>query len=119
MVNHTYCRGWQDPARAQAQATAQAIIAQGRQAARERQQNRSPSPEEEPMNRYIHIIPRPAAQADGQPASAAMNPELQSTLERILETLKSQNQRLIDLLGAVNALTAAVLSIQARQEGGG
>ena len=71
------------------------------------------------MNRYIHIIPRPAAQADGQSASAAMNPELQSTLERILETLKSQNQLLIDLLGAVNALTAAVLSIQARQEGGG
>lgn len=118
MVNHTYCRGWQDPARAQAQAAAQAIIAQGRQAARERQKNRSPSPEEEPMNRYIHIIPRPVTQAAGPTASAAMDPNLQSTLERILETMKGQNQLLIDLLGAVNSLTAAVLSIQARQEGG-
>ena len=33
---------------------------------------------------------------------------------RVLEYLARQNQLLLDLLGAVNGLTAAVLSIQAR-----
>ena len=35
-------------------------------------------------------------------------------LDRILEALACQNQLLVELLGAVNALTAATLSIQSR-----
>ena len=34
--------------------------------------------------------------------------------DRILEALACQNQLLVELLGAVNALTAATLSIQSR-----
>ena len=39
---------------------------------------------------------------------------LEERLDRILEALACQNQLLVELLGAVNALTAATLSIQSR-----
>ena len=80
--------------RARAEAAAAAAIAQGRQGGR--------PAEEEPMNRYIHPIPIPCPQA-GCGADPAV-------LERILETLCGQNQLLLDLLAAVNALTAATLN---------
>ena len=43
--------------------------------------------------------------------------QVQYLLERMLETLTEQNQLLVDLLGAVNALTAATLGVQARLSG--
>lgn len=63
--------------------------------------------EEEPMHRYSHPIPQasPAAAVSvcpcGQDEAAAMT--------QILEQLSCQNQLLVDLLGAVNSLTAALL----------
>lgn len=60
--------------------------------------------QEEPMHRYPHPIPTcstPTA-ASGSAASA--------DLDRILEQLSCQSQLLVDLLGAVNSLTAATLS---------
>ena len=39
---------------------------------------------------------------------------MKQAAERLLEALACQNQLLVELLGAVNALTAATLSIQSR-----
>ena len=60
--------------------------------------------EEEPMRRYVFSIPQPEpgiCPHSSEGASAAM------TLA--LEQLACQNQLLVDLLGAVNSLTAALL----------
>ena len=57
----------------------------------------------EPVKRYSNPIPAP-----WYPPAAG--PEL----DGVLEALARQNQLLLDLLGAVNGLTAAVLSIQTR-----
>jgi len=61
--------------------------------------------QEEPMRRWSHEIPAPTAscpcprpEADGE------------RLDRVLEELRCQSQLLVDLLGAVNALTAALLA---------
>lgn len=59
--------------------------------------------QEEPMRRYPHPISVCTA-ASGSAASADLD------LDRILEQLSCQSQLLVDLLGAVNALTAATLS---------
>ena len=87
------CRQPGRDARAQAESQAQAIIAQGRPL------------EEEPMKRYAHPIPYCIDCPTPPPADG---------LDRILEALACQNQLLVELLGAVNALTAATLSIQSR-----
>lgn len=87
-----------------AQAAAQAVLAQGRQLARERLES-APAQQEEPMNRYPHPIPCPA----DCPAPAGAE-----ALDRVLEELACQNQLLLDLLSAVNGLTAAVLSIRGK-----
>ena len=87
-----------------AQAAAQAILAQGRQLALERLGG-ARAPEEEPMKRYAHPIPYCIDCPTPPPADG---------LDRILEALACQNQLLVELLGAVNALTAATLSIQSR-----
>ena len=57
----------------------------------------------EPVKRYSNPIPAP-----WYPPAAG--PEL----DGVLEALARQNQLLLDLLGAVNGLTAAVLSVRAR-----
>lgn len=65
--------------------------------------------EEEPMRRYSHPISRPA------PCAAATAPVLETSGEvwtQVLEQLSCQSQLLVDLLGAVNALTAALLCRQ-------
>ncbi len=87
----------------QAQAAAAAIIARGRQMALERLE--PAAPETEPMKRYPHPIP---CAADCPSAADA------GAMDRILEELACQNQLLLDLLSAVNGLTAAVLGIQGR-----
>ncbi|WP_297209401.1 hypothetical protein [uncultured Flavonifractor sp.] len=60
---------------------------------------------EEPMKRYIHPIP---CCCPGWSAGSGVE------LDGVLEALARQNQLLLDLLGSVNALSAAVLSIQSR-----
>ena len=85
-----------------AQAAAQAILAQGRQLALERLGG-APAQREEPMKRHPHPIPCPA-DCPAPPGAEA--------LDRVLEELACQNQLLLDLLSAVNGLTAAVLSIR-------
>ena len=64
--------------------------------------------EEEPMHRYSHPIPQAAvpAQPAGADCPAAGDP---AAVPQILEQLACQSQLLVDLLGAVNSLTAAVL----------
>lgn len=103
------CRSCQarDPERNRAEA----ILAQGRQVARDLLERggrsaQSVPAEEESMNRYIHPIPQ------AFPACAGRGSQV--CLERVLEALACQNQILTDLLGAVNALTAATLSVQNR-----
>lgn len=62
--------------------------------------------EEEPMHRYPHPIPEPAAPA----ASVAVaDPGSSQAMTQVLEQLSCQSQLLVDLLGAVNSLTAALL----------
>lgn len=90
------CRQPGRDARAQAESQAQAIIAQGRRMARQRLEG-APL-EEEPMKRYAHPIPYCIDCPTPPPADG---------LDRILEALACQNQLLVELLGAVNALTAA------------
>ena len=60
--------------------------------------------ETEPMRRYPHPIPMccDTAPAPTEDCSPCMN--------RVLEQLSCQNQLLVDLLGAVNSLTAALLA---------
>lgn len=82
---------------------AAAILAQSRQPPLE-----SFRLEEPEMKRYIHPVPcwgncPGPAPAPGGPA-----------MDRVLEELARQNQLLVELLGAVNALTAATLSIRSR-----
>ena len=95
------CRTAPNDARLWAQEAAAAILAQ-RQAEDSAAETAAPTTVEEPMNRYIY--PRPVSFCPGccHGDSAAW--------DRVLETLCTQNQLLLDLTGAVNALTAAVLS---------
>lgn len=69
-------------------------------------------PAEEPIRRYPHPIPQAApGAAETAPvltgdASATLTPALTQALEQ----LNLQSQLLVDLLAAVNALTAATLA---------
>lgn len=82
---------------------AAAILAQSRQPPLE-----SFRPEEPEMKRYIHPVPC-LGNCPG-PVPAPGGP----AMDRVLEELARQNQLLVELLGAVNALTAATLSIRSR-----
>lgn len=68
-----------------------------------------PSPEEEPMHRYSHPIPRAVLQVPSVPAAGATGGD-SATATQVLEQLSCQSQLLVDLLGAVNSLTAALLA---------
>ena len=59
----------------------------------------------EPMKRHSHPVPAPCPW---------YSPTWGGELDGVLEALARQNQLLLDLLGAVNGLTAAVLSVRAR-----
>lgn len=61
---------------------------------------------EEPMHRYVHHIPAP------RPTQMYHSADVQSSLDYIAERLAEENQLLLDILGAVNGLTAAILSNQ-------
>lgn len=62
-----------------------------------------------PMNRYVspNAVACSACAAPGCPGG-----EAQAMLEQLVELTCCQNQLLVDLLGAVNALTAALLARQ-------
>ena len=112
------CRQPGRDARAQAESQAQAIIAQGRRMARQRLEG-APL-EEEPMKRYAHPIPYCIDCPTPPPADGldrileALAGSRRDDLKNGYTTLGRQNQLLVELLGAVNALTAATLSIQSR-----
>ena len=59
-----------------------------------------------PMNRYIN----PNTMITRTPGGCCGRGEEQALLEQLVELSVSQNQLLVDLLGAVNALTAALLA---------
>lgn len=115
MVQHRN-RWWgQDALRAQAQAAARAIIAQGRGNRVRPEGGSGPArpleAAEEPMNRYVHVFRQAGGECSCPLPGGAGEAAL---LERLLEAAGEQNQLLVDVLSAVNALTAAVLGIQAR-----
>lgn len=93
--------------RAEAEAAARALLTQGR----------CPNlgaefmEEEMTMNRYSYHIP---TRESARYAAAPPRNDLDVPLERVLEMLAGQNQLLVDILGAVNALTAAMLAAQCR-----
>ena len=62
----------------------------------------APEPREEPMRRYTHPIPTATCAAAGCCRDSV-------ELTPVIEQLQYQNQLLVDILGAVNSLTAAVL----------
>ena len=59
--------------------------------------------EDEPMHRYPHTIPQAASGTCTASGDSAV-------MEQALEQLTCQSRLLTDLLGAVNALTAATLA---------
>lgn len=83
------------------------LLSRGRLAALEQLERTAQPLEEEPMKRYIHPIPTPV-----------LYPQPTQNLDWVMEAMARQNQLLVDLLGAVNALTAAVLAIQNRLPNG-
>ena len=100
MMARRYSRTYRSAAQAHAKVTAarQELLAAPAAAA------------EEPMHRYSHPIPHsspiPAAVT---PPAAPLPPDSPAAMTQILEQLSCQSQLLVDLLGAVNSLTAAVL----------
>ena len=67
----------------------------------------------EPMNRYINsytLSPHPGSACP----STSCSRQNQILLEQLVELSVRQNQLLIDVLGAVNSLTAALLTARAQ-----
>ena len=62
--------------------------------------------EDMPMHRYTHPIPI----CECGCGSGAGSCECRKELEQLLEAVSCQNQLLVDLLAAVNSLTAALLT---------
>ncbi len=73
----------------------------------------APMERSEPMNRYISPTAVSSCVSGGcyTPALLQQN---QVLLEQLAELSTQQNQLLIDLVGAVNALTAALLTARAQ-----
>lgn len=55
------------------------------------------------MRRYVYPVPQPC------PVCSVDTADLPQAMTQVLEQLSCQNQLLVDLLGAVNSLTAALL----------
>lgn len=67
-----------------------------------------PAPEE-PMHRYSHSIPLAAQAVETVTPVRSGGEDTSAAMTQVLEQLSCQSQLLVDLLGAVNSLTAAVL----------
>ena len=106
MMARRYSRTYRSAAQAHAKVTAarQELLAASAAAA------------EEPMHRYSHTIP-PATSVTETAVPAGPSREELSTpaaMTQVLEQLSCQSQLLVDLLGAVNSLTAALLAQSGR-----
>ena len=72
-------------------------------------------PEEEPMHRYPHLIPQASSTPVTETAPAcSWEGDASAAMTQVLEQLSCQSQLLVDLLGAVNSLTAALLAQNAK-----
>ncbi|SBW10208.1 conserved hypothetical protein [uncultured Eubacteriales bacterium] len=72
-----------------------------------------PMEEAQPMKRYISPC-APNESAAGSCESLSLARQNQILLEQLVELSSNQCQLLVDLLGAVNALTAALLTTRAQ-----
>ena len=97
MMARRYSRTYRSAAQAHAKVTA----------ARQELLSAAAAPMEEPMHRYPHPIP--LASSIGETAPSARGEDVPAAMTQALEQLSCQSQLLVDLLGAVNSLTAAVL----------
>lgn len=70
--------------------------------------------EDMPMNRYVSPNTIPGCPGCHGIEYCCGEDEVQAMVEQLVELTVCQNQLLTDLLGAVNALTAAMLSRQTR-----
>lgn len=102
MMARRYSRTYRSAAQAHAKVTA----------ARQELLAEAGVPREEPMHRYSHPIPTPARPSLREPAAPVLpDPEPgPAAMTQAREQLSCQSQLLVDLLGAVNSLTAAVLA---------
>lgn len=64
---------------------------------------------EEPMHRYSHSIPPVAQSVEPTAPACSQGEDTSAAMTQVLEQLACQSQLLVDLLGAVNSLTAALL----------
>lgn len=65
---------------------------------------------EEPMHRYSHSIPQASSVQEVAAPACSRGEDTPAAMTQALEQLSCQSQLLVDLLGAVNSLTAAVLA---------
>ena len=61
------------------------------------------------MHRYPHPIPSVASAVETAVPTCPVQEDTSAAMTQVLEQLSCQSQLLVDLLGAVNSLTAAVL----------
>lgn len=69
---------------------------------------------DEPMNRYINAAALTSCAVTRNCEDLCLAQQNRVLLEQLVELSASQNQLLVDLLGAVNALTAAILTSRAQ-----
>ena len=69
---------------------------------------------DEPMNRYISAAALSSCAVTCCCEDACREQQSRILLERLVELSTQQNQILLDLLGAVNSLTAALLTARAQ-----
>lgn len=65
---------------------------------------------EEPMHRYSNPIPRVTSIQEVAASTCSCGEDTPAAMTQVLEQLSCQSQLLVDLLGAVNSLTAAMLA---------
>ena len=71
-----------------------------------------PASREEPMHRYPHTIPLGTSKVEPAAPAYSVQEDAPAAMTQALEQLSCQSQLLVALLGAVNALTAALLCRQ-------
>lgn len=98
MMARRYSRTYRSAAQAHAKVVA----------ARQELLNTAPAGEE-PMHRYPHPIPSVASAVETAVPTCPVQEDTSAAMTQVLEQLSCQSQLLVDLLGAVNSLTAAVL----------
>lgn len=99
MMARRYSRTYRSAAQAHAKVTA----------ARQELLSAAPAAAEEPMHRYPHPIPQAAPAREAAAPARSCGEDSPAAMTQVLEQLSCQSQLLVDLLGAVNSLTAAVL----------